>query len=107
MKQAELLAAFNAGKIVVVGKFLHFKAETIAYRDRVSGKPATFDKIEFTVMTANGVVFVQPDTRRIPGFDIAKYKPPFAENAKVVVEIQSMVVEKGVTTIGGTIEALD
>jgi len=101
------MAAFNAGKIITVATFLHFKKETIGYRDRVSGKPATFDKIEFTVLTAGGVVFVQPDTRRIPNFEMDKYTCPFKPNDKVVVEIQSMSIDKGVTTIGGTIEKLD
>jgi len=106
MKQAEVIAAFNAGKILTVATFLHFKKEVVAYRGK-DGKPATFDKIEFAVLTANGIVFVQPDTRRIPGFEMETYKCPFKPNDKVVVEITSMAVDKGITTIGGTLAVLD
>jgi len=106
MKQVEVIAAFNAGKILTVATFLHFKKEVVAYRGK-DGKPATFDKIEFSVLTANGIAFVQPDTRRIPGFDMETYKCPFVPNQRVVVEISSMQVDKGITTIGGTVAPLD
>jgi len=100
------MAAFNAGKIITVATFLHFKKEVVAYRGK-DGKPATFDKIEYACLTANGIVFVQPDTRRIPGFDMENYKCPFKPNDKVVVELVSMTVDKGITTIGGSVSPLD
>jgi len=107
MKQAELTAAFNAGKIITVARFLHFKKEVIPYRSRVDGKAATFNKVQYTVMTANGVVFVEPDTRQIPGFNMETFKCPFVDNEKIVVEITGMSTEKGVTTITGNVEKLD
>jgi len=107
MTKAKLLEAFNAGKILLVGKAMHFKKEVIAYRDRSTGKPATFDKVEFAVLGANGVVFVQPDTRKIPGFDMGKYENPFKPGQDVVVTIDTMSVDKGITTISGTVESLD
>jgi len=107
MKQSELINQFNAGKILVVGQFAHFKKEKVAYRNKVSGAAAVFDKLEYAVLTANGIVFVQPDTRKIPGFDYDKFESPFKPNQKVVIEISSMIVEKGITVIGGTISALE
>lgn len=106
MKQAEVISAFNAGKILTVATFLFFKKEKVGYRGK-DGRPAEFDKIEFSVLTANGIVFVQPDTRKIPGFDMETYKCPFKPNDKVVVEIVSMSVDKGITTIGGTVSPLE
>lgn len=106
MKQSEVTAAFNAGKIITVATFLHFKKETVAYRDD-KGKPATFDKLEFACLAASGVVFVQPDTRKIPGFDIHTFKCPFVPNDKVVVEIDKLEVVRGVTSIGGTVSKLE
>lgn len=106
MKLAEVTAAFNAGKILTVATFMHFKKEVVAYRGK-DGKPATFDKIEFACLTANGVVFVQPDTRRMVGFDMETYKCPFKQGDKVVVEINSMTIDKGITTIGGTVSPLE
>lgn len=106
MKQNEVIAAFNAGKILTVATFLHFKKEVVAYRGK-DGRPATFDKIEYTVLTANGVAFVQPDTRRIPGFDMETFKCQFQPNQKVVVEIATMTVDKGITTIGGSLSPLE
>jgi len=106
MKQTEVTAAFNAGKILTVAVFLHFKKEVVAYRSK-DGKPATFDKIEYACLTANGIVFVQPDTRRMPGFDMETHKCPFKPNDRVVVEINSMSVDKGITTIGGMVSPLE
>lgn len=106
MKQAEVIAAFNAGKILTVATFLHFKKEVVAYRGK-DGKPATFDKVEYACLSANGIVFVQPDTRKMVGFDMETYKCPFKSGDKVVVEINSMAIDKGITTIGGTIQPLD
>jgi len=107
MKKADVVAAFESGKIVTIGVFLHFKKEVIAYRDSKTGKPATFDKLEYAVLTANGVVMVQPDTRKIPDFDFAKFECPFKQMDKVVVEVHTMSVNLGVTTIGGNITKLD
>lgn len=107
MKQAEVIKQFESGRILTIGQFLFFKKEVVAYRDSKTGKPATFDKVEFAVLTANGVVLVQPDTRKIPDFDFAKFECPFKQMDKVVVEIDSMTVDKGVTTIGGKISKLE
>jgi len=107
MKQVGLLEAVQAGRILLVGTFLHFKKESIAYSDRKTGKPAVFDKIEYSILGANGVVFVQPDTRKMPGFDIAKFACPFKQGAKVVVDIERMEVDRGTTTISGTVELLE
>jgi len=106
MKQLEVNAAFNAGKILTVATFLHFKKEVVAYRGK-DGKPATFDKIEFACLTANGIVFIQPDTRRMPGFEMETYKCPFKPNDRVVVEIHTMSIDKGITTIGGQLSPLE
>jgi len=106
MKQAEVIAAFNSGKIITVATFLHFKKEVVAYRGK-DGKPATFDKIEYSVLTANGIAFVQPDTRRIPGFEMDKFQCPFKPNDRVVVEISTMTADKGIVTIGGIVHPLD
>jgi len=106
MKHAEVVAAFNAGKILTVATFLFFKKEVVAYRGK-DGKPATFDKIEYSVLTANGIAFVQPDTRRIPGFEMDKFVCPHKANDRVVVEIQTMTVDKGIVTIGGIVYPLE
>jgi len=107
MKQAGLVGAIQAGKILFVGKFLLMKKDVVAYRDRESGQPATFNKVEYQVLGADGVVFVQPDTRKIPGFKMETHTCPFKQMQDVVVTIEKMEVSKGQTTIAGTIEALE
>lgn len=106
MKKAELLNAMLAGKILLVGKFVFMKKEVVPYRDR-DGKPATFNKLEFAVLSANGIVFVQPDTRKMPDFKMDTYKCPFKEMDTVVVEVERMETEKGQTTIAGRAEYLE
>lgn len=107
MKESELLASVKAGQLLLVGTFVHFKKEVVPYRDRKTGQPATFDKVEFQVLTANGVVSVQPDTRKIPGFKMDSYRCPFKPQQPVVVIVEGMVTERGNTTIAGSISALE
>jgi len=107
MKKAQLQEQIISGKILTVGRFVDFKKDVVAYRDRKTGQPATFNKVEYAVKTALGVVFVQPDTRKIPGFSMDTFKCPFEMGDAVVIEIQSMVTERGITTIGGTVEKLE
>lgn len=107
MKQANIINNILAGKFLLVGKFVHFKKEVVAYRDRQTGQAATFNKLEFTILTANGIVFVQPDTRKIPGFKMDAYVCPFKDNQQVVIEVEKMVTERGTTTVAGNIEVLE
>jgi len=95
------------GHIILVGRFLMMKKEVVPYRDRQSGQAATFNKLEFQVLTPNGTVFVQPDTRKMAGFKMETYVSPFKEMQKVVVVIDKLDTQKGITTIAGTIEALE
>lgn len=108
MKQAQLIEAIvKNGKLLFVGRVVFFKKEIIPYLDKNTRAAATFNKVEYSVVGANGVVFVQPDTRKIPGFNMAKYESPFKNGDLVVVEVQSMFTEKGQTTITGNIEPLE
>lgn len=107
MKQSQILEQIKAGKILFIGKFLHMKKEKVAYRDRETKQSASFDKLEFSLLGANGVVFVQPDTRKIPGFKIETYESPFKAGQEVVVEVEKMQVERGQTTIAGNVTVLE
>jgi len=106
MKQNQLIDAIKAGKILLVGKFVFMKKEVVPYRDR-DGKPATFNKLEFAVLGANGIIFVQPDTRKMPDFKMDTYVCPFKEMDLVVVEVERMETEKGQTTISGMAQKLE
>lgn len=106
MKKAELVGAIEQGKMLFVGRVVFQKKDVVAYRDKRTGQPATFNKLEFSVVGANGVVFVQPDTRKIPNFKMETYQPPFKIGDMVVVEVESMIQEKGQTTVTGNVEPL-
>jgi len=97
----------KAGHILLVGSMMHFSKEVIAYRDPKTKEPATFNKVQFTVLGANGVVFVQPDTRRMPGFKMETFVSPFKIGQPVVVDVERITVERGVTTIQGMVEPLE
>jgi len=107
MKQANLTEAVMSGKLLLVGTFLHMKKEVVKYSDRQTKQAAEFNKVEYAVLGSNGVVFVQPDTRKMPGFNMEKFVCPFKSNDRVVVEVERIMVDKGISTIAGTIEKLE
>jgi len=107
MKQSQLVNAVESGKLLVVGSVVFFKKDVVPYRDKQTGKPATFNKIEYSVVTARGVWFVQPDTRKIKDFDMNTFANPFKNGQRVVVEVESMITEKGQVTVSGNIEPLE
>jgi len=107
MKEASLVGEMKSGKILMVGKFLMMKKEVVPYRDKKTGQPATFNKVEFQVFGHEGTVFVQPDTRKIANFNMEAFKSPFKSMQDVVVIIESMEVKLGITTISGTVEPLE
>jgi len=107
MKKADAVEKFLSGQPLQVVGFVHFKKEVITYRDPATKQNATFNKLEFSVVGPDGVAFVQPDTRKIPGFDMEKFQCPYKPGQRLVVHVTKREVNKGVTVIAGTLEPLE
>lgn len=107
MKQIEIIDKFNAGNLMLRGRFLLSKAERINYRDKTTKQAATMDKLSHSILTGQGVVFVEEDTRNIPGFSPETYKVQFKEQAQVVVLVSSVKQEMGITTVRGVLHPVE
>jgi len=101
------MAKFNAGNLLLRGRYLLSKAETIKYRDKTTKQAATMDKLSHSLLTGQGVVFVEEDTRSIAAFNPETYKSPFKESDQVVVLVSSVKQEMGITTIRGVLHPVE
>jgi len=107
MKLNQVIDKFNAGNLLLRGRFLLSKAEKINYRDKTTKQAAVMDKLSHTILTGNGVVFVEEDTRNIPGFNPETYRNDYKENQQVVVVVSSVKQEMGITTIRGALHPVE
>jgi len=94
------------GEVLMVGEYLQSSAGVISYKSKETGQPASFEKLTHTILTAQGAVSVDEDTRKLKSFDVTNYKPPFAKGDKIIVIVSSVTSSKGVTTARGTMESL-
>jgi len=102
MKKAQVTEALNGGFPLMVAEYLMSKPERIEYRDKTTKQPATMDKLSHSVMTEQGVLTVEQDTRKIRDFDPAKYVSPFKRGQRLCILISSLQVQLGVITVRGT-----
>jgi len=107
MKQAQITEAVLRGQLIQGGEYLMSKAENIPYKDKKTGAAASFDKLTHTILTSDGAVAVEEDTRKIAGFDPVKYRSTYSKGQKVVVLVESKVSVRGVVTLRGKLEALE
>jgi len=95
---------FKNGERVIIGEYRHGKAETINYRDRETGKAATFTAVRHTVEIGNDAFIV---SERVPdGFDTAKWTPPAAKGQRVLLSFTGFQVRGGIGTFYGTVQTL-
>jgi len=93
-----------AGERLLVGDYRLGKAEAITYRDK-SGKTANAVVLRHTLECGNDVIAVS-----VFADDSVKaetWKPPFAKGTKVVVRLESLVIDKGTITVRGDIQPLE
>jgi len=107
MKQAEILARVLKGELLQCGEYLMTRAETISYKSKTDGKAASFDKLTHTILTSEGAVSVDEDTRKLLAFDSKTYKSPYVKGGKVVILVESKISVRGVVTIRGHLEQVE
>jgi len=105
MKQSEILGRVLKGELIQCGEYLMSRSETIKYSK--NGKADQFDKLTHTVLTTEGAVSVDEDTRKLPGFSAETYKSPFKKGQTVAIVVTSKTSLKGVVTIRGAISIVE
>jgi len=105
MKRTEAIAKVGGGGVWLIGEYRLSKAETVHYRDKVSGKSASFSSIVHHLETGNEAVSVQ---ERVPdGADLSKFKAPWNKGQKVLVEVKSLERVGGFLRASGPVETID
>jgi len=105
MKTSELTQRLLRGGCFIVGEYRVAKAETITYRDKITGKSAQFASIGHHIETGNEAVTVQ---ERVPdGADISKFTPPHKKGQQVVVTVSTLERVGGFLRATGSIEPVE
>jgi len=112
MKKAEMVERVLAGDGMIPGTYVLCKKEVVNYtvaKGPNKGEAATFNKVQHAIQNPrHGIVFVLVDTRKIPGFDMEKYKSPFQPGQAVVAEItDKMTTDRGIKTVSGELHPVE
>jgi len=107
MKKAEVTQYLYGGFPIMVAEYLMSKAERIEYRDKTTKQPAVMDKLAHTVLTEQGAINVEQDTRKLPAFEPSKYVSPFKRGQKLCILISSVQVSLGVITVRGVAHPIE
>lgn len=105
MKQSEILGRVLKGELIQCGEYLMSRCETIKYAK--NGKSEQFDKLSHTVLTGEGAVTVDEDTRKLANFNPDTYKAPFKKGQSVAIVVESKISQRGVVTIRGQIAVVE
>jgi hypothetical protein len=92
---------FKSGSRMLLGEYRHGKVETINYRDKTSGKPASFTSVRHTVEIGDDSFLI---SERVPdNFDQSQWSPPCVKGRRCVVKFDKFTVQNGVGQFGGTV----
>jgi hypothetical protein len=105
MKQSEFIKAVMDGKTLSKGKYLTGMAEDRTWRDRESGREMNGKFCTHNVMVGQKVMMVSEDLP--PGVKASEWKSPFQFNDDIVLEIDSIVNQKGALKARGKIQRLE
>lgn len=105
MTKQVLIDSILSGQAFIVVEFRASKTETIKYRDPKTQQAAQFTKLTHNVEMAGSPVIV---SERIPdGVDPNTIKSPFSKGQMVVLHLQRLTTEKGVTIAQGQLHSLE
>lgn len=94
---------FLRGDTVVIAEFRSYKCEDRTWRDKQTGRATTgtflFHSVE---IGSRACSFVE---RPPDGVTEANYQWPYSKGQRVLIRLDSMVTEKGHTSIRGTVVA--
>lgn len=107
MTKTEVINAVLNGEKVTVVEYRGSNAEIIKWSDRETQKQMEAPSLRHTVEDAKTSFVVSERLDRTKPFDAAAYKSPFKKGDKVALRFNTVVVNKGVTTVTGTLEPFD
>lgn len=105
MKETEILPALKKGGIFMIGEYRSAKAETVNYRDKVSGKAAKFASHLHVVETGDDSVTFQERVEE--GVDTSTLKPRFAKGQKVLVRVETLERVQGFLRATGSMSPVE
>lgn len=105
MKKAEAFKLIEAGELIVIGEYRSSDAQSITYRDKTTGRMAEMDTLGHTVEFGNHSIKLRERTE--DNFKPDQYKAPYKKGQKVVVQLESLLREKGVYTGSGKLQPLE
>jgi len=105
VKQNEIVARIVKGGCFFYGDYRAAKAETITYRDKLTGKTASFSTISHRVESGDDAISVQ---ERVPdGADLTAFKPLYKKGQSVLVHCQTLEKVGGFLRATGSIEPVE
>lgn len=105
MKKADAFKLIEAGELVVIGEYRSSDAQTINYRDKTTGRMTDMDMLSHTVEFGSNSVKLRERTD--DNFKPDQYKAPYKKGQRVVVQLESLLREKGVYTGSGKLQPLE
>jgi len=94
MNEKEIVARRKKGGIWMLGEYRGGKAETVTYRDKVTGKAAQFSSIVHTIENGDtGAIALQE--RVSDGADISKFQVPFKKGQALIVQVDTIEKVQG------------
>lgn len=105
MTKDKAMSGFLAGELLCIGEYRMSEASIVDYRDKTTGKPASFPSIKHTVEFGRRSVTVQD--RAPEGFRVEGFVEPFKKGQHVICHVSDWFLEKGNVTCRGKLEQLD
>jgi len=104
IKLTEAVERWKNGERLLFGEYRSSKAEVIKYRDKTSHQMTEMKMLRHTVEV--GPDSVQLAERVEDNFDASSYKSPLTKGQKVIIFLDSLLIERGVPTARGKLEAI-
>lgn len=104
MKKSELTAKVLSGEPLVCVEYRTGVVETISYRDKSTGRAASFSKVTHNVEAGSRNITV---SERLPdGADPAKWVQTIKKGAPAVLILEGLSRERGIWQASGHLEPL-
>jgi len=104
IKLTEAVERWKNGERILFGEYRASKAEVIKYRDKLTHQMTEMKMLRHTIEVGPDSVVL--NERVDDKFDAASYKSPLTKGQKVVVFLDSLLIEKGVPSARGRLEGI-